>query len=77
MPPPGATRRGWGDTDSRFSRLDRRGEERGDDRGDRGDRGGDAKRLGYPRRVAPIYIVYMHGTIAPRPQAKISAVLSL
>ena len=37
VPPPGATRRGWGDTDSRFSRLDRRGEERGDDRGDRGD----------------------------------------
>ena len=29
------------------------------------------------RRVAPIYIVYMHGTIAPRPQAKILAVLSL
>ena len=36
VPPPGATRRGWGDTDGRFSRLDRRGEERRDDRGDAG-----------------------------------------
>ena len=36
VPPPGATRRGWGDTDGRFSRLDRRGEERRDDRDDAG-----------------------------------------
>ena len=51
------------------------------DGGEPGGVGGEAatrSALATPeRRVAPIYIVYMHGTIAPRPQAKISAVLSL